>query len=577
MFTSKNVTIKPMGLTKIIHVLKNDNFNEVFDLFRNVEAEEVIFIFPKGSKLARQSQHFTAIKHEADSSGKRISIMTIDPVVEQFASQNNIELLKTPETKKREPTVKNISEQFAEFPVEQESDIKLAALTANNPPRIIKDIFRPEYEGEHPIKIKEEKAGSYNIEITKGMATEKTSSDITRVWAQRERIEAPIKKIKSSRVFRKTPFFLAIGAVLVIVLFLYDILGSARIIIRPQKQDLDFQLKVSASSLVTSMDMDFNRIPGQRFNYKDEESGAFETTGQKDVAQKATGEITIFNKSSASQRLVATTRFKSPEGLIFRIPQTITVPAAVRVGAESILMEGSIKSTVYADRPGPEYNIGPSNFTIPGFEGTPKFEDFYAKSEKAMSGGIIGPSKVITESDFTKAQEKITAKLKEKILQALKDQAGELKVLDSTAIKFDLPITNANTGEAAEKLQMTISGAASIMAFRESDILELVKNYVSQKGSLELLEKSLVVKYLNPQNNADGSVMSFDIQAIGKATDKIDVEKILKDVAGMKENAIRDYFKSIKEIESTRVILSPFWVKSIPREPTKIKIQIDKE
>src|SRR3989344_7061820 len=95
--------------TKIIHVLKSDGFDEVFDLFKNTEASEVIFILPKGSKLAKQSQHFTAIKREADSSGKHISIMTADPIVAQFASQNDIELLKAPESKKRLDTLTNSS------------------------------------------------------------------------------------------------------------------------------------------------------------------------------------------------------------------------------------------------------------------------------------------------------------------------------------------------------------------------------------------------------------------------------------------------------------------------------------
>ncbi len=560
-----------MGSTKIIHVLKNDNFNEVFDLFKTIEAEEVIFIFPKGSKVARQSQHFTAIKREADSSGKRISIMSADPIVEQFASQNGIELLKAPETKKREVIAEIASETFTET----EPDIQLAATMRAASGKIIKDIVRSERENERPVKIKEETANPFDVEITRGVQEERNTSDITKVWTQREKNETQIKKIKSSRIFRKTPILLAGGAILVLVLIVYTTLGSAHITIRPQKQELNFQLKVSASSMITSVNFDFNRIPGQFFNYNDEESGTFAATGQKDVAQKASGEIIIYNKSSTPQRLVATTRFKSPEGLIFRIPQTITVPAATKIG--TTVTEGSIKSVVYADRPGQEYNISPGQFAIPGFEGTPRFEDFYAKSAKPMAGGIVGPSKVVTEEDFAKAQENITAKLKDKILRSLKDQAGELKILDSAAIKFDSPITNVGVGGAAENLQMAMKGTASTMAFRDSDILEIIKNYVSQKGNFELLEKNLKITYLNPQNNNDGSIMTFDMQVEGQAATKIDEGKILKDIVGMKENTIRDYFKGIKEIESTRITLSPFWVKSIPKDPAKVKLVIEKE
>ena len=126
---------------------------------------------------------------------------------------------------------------------------------------------------------------------------------------------------------------------------------------------------------------------------------------------------------------------------------------------------GSIISVVYADRPGAEYNIGPTQFTIPGFEGTPKFNDFYATSGKPMTGGIIGPAKVVTEKDFTKAQEELTAKVKDEILKSLKDRGGELKILDAIAIKLDAPEVNAKVGEAAENLQMSHSGFGRYYCF----------------------------------------------------------------------------------------------------------------
>ncbi len=590
-----------MGSTKIIHVLKNDDFDEVFDLFKNTEAEEVIFIFPKGSRFAKQEQYFEAIAREAESSGKKASIMSTDPIIRRFASAQNIDLLEITNSKKHQPAQINTlnpeslnqeNETQEEMPApdaslaeEQEYDEEPKANLAlaktreqSTGGKQIKDILK--IMPDHPIKIKEDRSNTFELDIKK--ATQETSrfgGDITKVWAQRDQGEVQnethSKKSKSSRTLKKTLMLLAGGLVLVLIFILYNTLGNAKITIVPQKQKLDFNIKSSASSLATSVDTSLNRIPGQYFGYKDEESGTFDATGQKDVAQKAKGEITIYNKSSASQRLVATTRFKSPDGLIFRIPQTITVPAATKSG--TTLSEGSIKSTVYADRPGPEYNIAPANFTIPGFEGTPRSGDFYAKSDKAMAGGIIGPSKVVTEEDFTKAQEAVTAKLKEKILQSLKDQAGDLKILDSVVIKYDPPITNAKVGDAAENLQITIQGEASTLAFRETDALGLVKNYVSQKGNVELLEKNLTLNYLNPQNNADNSIMTFDIQVTGQSAAKIDQDKISKDISGMNENAIRDYFKSIKEIESARITLSPFWVRSIPKNPGKVKLVIEKE
>ena len=584
-----------MGSTKIIHVLKNDDFDEVFDLFKNAEAEEVIFIFPKGSRFAKQGQYFKAIKREADGNGCKISIMTPDTVIAGYAAQFGIELLQTPEPQKHnrilEPSGSkpNLSEfnsdrlSTADNFDDDVSGAQLATFKNSSQGRIIKDIVRPKPEIERPIKIKEEKARPFEVEIKKEfLESRNVGGDITQVWASREqetrrkfKPTLGFKKIRSANFLKKTPIFFIGGAVIVLALILYATLGSARVIISPQKQSLDFQLKISASSVATSVDSALNRIPGQYFAYKDEISGEFPATGQKDVVQKSSGSIIIYNKSSSEQRLVATTRFKSPESLIFRIPQTITVPAAT--GSGTTIKEGSIESIVYADKAGAEYNISSTTFTIPGFEGSPKYDQFYAKSTAPMSGGIIGPSKVVTEEDFARAQEELNGKLKEKILKSLNEQAGELKILDSIAIKIDPPTTNAKTGEAAQSLKMTAGGTADTLAFREADVMKLIADYVSKKGDLELLEKDLAVNFLNPQTGADGQTMVFDVRVTGTAAVKIDQEKILKEIQGMKEDAIRDYFKNMKEVESAHVILSPLWVKSIPKDSEKIKISIEKE
>lgn len=614
-----------MPATKIINVSKNDDFEEVFDLFKNTDAEEVIFIFPKSSRFIKQEQYFGAIKEEADLSGKKVSIMTTDPIINRFASKYDFGILGIKSLKRRGqetvPAPKVFEEQSEELPActgdesfepafpetdfsepaggeagevigekeagEEGPEVILTAAGIDGEPgetnqgRMIKDILPA--GADRSLKIKEEKERPFEVGIKSRIEQLKDrGADIEKIWAEEEKRRRqpnflvninPVRKLKSARFLRRMPLLLTLGATLVLVLILYATLGSARIIVHPQKQKLDFKLKVSASSEVTAVNFDFNRIPGQRFREQREESGTFPATGQKDVVQKASGKITIFNKSFAAQRLVATTRFKSPEGLIFRIPQTITVPSAVKTGLE--ITAGSIESVVYADRPGAEYNIAPTRFTIPGFEGTSKFDDFYAVSNESMSGGIIGPAKVITEKDFAEAQETLTAKVKDGILHSLESQSGELKILDAVAVKLETPKTNAKVGDAAENLWMSIKGSADTIAFREADVIELVKNFVSKKNGLELLSKDLNIGYINPLAGVDNTLLSFDIQVNCWAAARLDKDTLQKDVAGMSGDAIRSYFRNIKEVESARVILSPFWVRNIPKDTEKIRIEIE--
>ena len=69
--------------------------------------------------------------------------------------------------------------------------------------------------------------------------------------------------------------------------------------------------------------------------------------------------------------------YKSQTPIIFRIPKTVTIPGAKLESGE--LIPGKLEMEVTADNAGEKYNIEPSDFTIPGFKGSPKFEKFYAK------------------------------------------------------------------------------------------------------------------------------------------------------------------------------------------------------
>jgi len=587
-----------MPSTKIINVSRDDSFEDIFNLFRETPAEEVIFIFPKGSQLARSEANFKAIKDESNTSGKEVSIMTSDPVVAELALNHGIGLLESSPSRRSESSrqvkVKsdeNIDDDWntvAKSDDEVEADLIVSrrrfqmGQSAPAGGRPLVDVV-PEHRERHRLRVKESE-DQFNIDVRNAATDENDDDrtedeDIVKVWQRKggrvAKRPTNLRLGSIGRVFgsRKTVSILIASIVLIVGAVLYSTLASAKIIIRPQKQELNFQLKVTVSTQAASVNPEFNRVPGQLFSAQKEKAETFPVSGEKEVAQKAGGKITIFNKSASTQKLVATTRFESPEGLIFRVPQTITVPAA-SAGASVLSTPGSIESIVYADRPGPEYNIGPTKFTIPGLKGTAKFDQFYAASIDPMIGGVVGLAKVVTEADFTRALETLTKKVKNEVTQSLKKQSGELKILDSTNIEVSEPVANAKIGEAAESLKMSVRGSARTVAFRESDILELVRDYVAENGDLEVVEKSLSINYSDSTLDSTAKNMSFTLEARGRAAAKVNPDKVIRDIAGMNEDSIRNYFRSLKEVESARVILSPFWVKKIPRDHDKVKIEV---
>lgn len=607
-----------MGVTKIINVSKSDSFDEVFDLFKNTGAEEVIFIFPKNSKFSKQESYFGLLKKEADKAGKTISIMAEDQTIADFARDHGIALLAGPKpaSPKHQANIDHFSEEspekapmFEDAPAaelaralenEEENqketaddnysgDEPSAILTSTTPyrRRSMDDIVRSDPEEEFSPSIKDEDKKPVEIEIRKAASNdgEKRMDKIERIWAT----AAPVKKRKwkisgsaFGKFFNSEPIskkaslaFIGVG-ILVIFFIAYSYLNKTAVSVTPVKKDIGVQIKITASPNFNSVSEELNRIPGQKFSVQKEVSDTFQISGQKDSVQKAHGTITIVSTDTKnSQRLVATTRFQTADGLIFRIPQTVTVPSAKK-SSDGKVVPGTVDSAVSADRPGPEYNIGPVKFTIPGFKGKPQFDQFSAFSISPMTGGIIGPSKAVTEDDFVKAQMALNQKLKDEIAGELKNQIAGLRMIEQNSVKIAEPTVNARVGDAAPDLEMKISGGIDVIAFRDSDVWQLVDAYLFKKVGFHSTQDQIKISFKDAVYNEKDGSLSFSISVDGVAVADLDTGKIASDIAGMGGDRLSAYFRETRkdDIAGVKISFSSFWVSTMPKDPQKIKIEI---
>ena len=90
---------------------------------------------------------------------------------------------------------------------------------------------------------------------------------------------------------------------------------------------------------------------------------------------------------------MATTRFLTPDGKIFRITQRN------RAGGDeqrtATLAPSSVTAPIVADQAGPDYNVGPvAKLTIPGFASDAGREaGFYGVITASTTGGFIGSAR----------------------------------------------------------------------------------------------------------------------------------------------------------------------------------------
>jgi len=471
---------------------------------------------------------------------------------------------------------------------EDEEDKTGEVIVASAKTRGMSDVVRPAagknlrvvQKDKRPVKI-ETRIEKDDIQSVWG----KGSTD--NIWADIEKPHAPKQPFFKKRGLnfgyknfpKKGLAVLSVSSLLIVVIIIFMTVGSAKIEIRPKSQELGVQMKVTMSPNFSSVDNSFNRIPGQIFTVSKSASNEFSTTAEKDAVQKSRGTITIYNEYSTSpQPLVATTRFEyiqggKESGFVFRTLQSITVPG-MKV-ENGVTTPGKINVDVIADKAGQDYNISAGDFGIMAWRekgDTARYEKIYGRSSDSMRGGILGKAKVVSEFDYNNAKDQLVERVKKDISESLSAQSAGLELLAGIESKIDSVDSTAEIDDAAEKFTMTVNGSITTIGFRNEDLLSLISNHIDRTSGLMLVPDKLELSYKDTVINLANNTLEVIVVIGGQGYARIDQADIMANLMGKNEVQIKDYLGSIQNIDSAKVILSPFWVKKIPRNKSDIEL-----
>jgi hypothetical protein len=309
-----------------------------------------------------------------------------------------------------------------------------------------------------------------------------------------------------------------------------------------------------------------------------EKSGTKEVlaTGREEVETKASGDIIIYNDfNSSSQRLIKNTRFETPDGLIYRINKSVDVPGREEKGGKTT--PGSARVTVYADDFGEQYNIGLTDFSIPGFKGSPRYEGFYARSATAMSGGFVGEKLVADSAKLIEAENEIKETLRQDLLNEAFSQKPERSLLyeDAVFIEF-VPAEDRDMGESVEVVEKAI--LYGVLFDKGGFSNYIAKNTIGEldDGNVEIMNfQDMVFAIVNKQDSRpwEDNTISFTLNGNASIVWTFDSEKLKGDLAGRSKDALPTVLSGYPGIESAKLTLRPFWKSSFPEKIQKIKVK----
>lgn len=311
-----------------------------------------------------------------------------------------------------------------------------------------------------------------------------------------------------------------------------------------------------------------NSLEYKQVSFEETASILVQASGEAKVEEKATGKITIFNEyAKTPQRLIQNTRFESPEGLIFRVSNSVIIPGYTEKDGSKI--PGQVDVVVTADQAGEKYNIEKTDFTIPGFKNSPQFKTIYAKSKSSMVGGFIGIRKSVSEKDRTDAETKIQGDLTTKLMNKAKESAGEDSYIIYSPDNFDFELLPQEN--AADQVKISMKGTLKSKVFAKYEISKQVAESVL--GTL-LPEEKILITNLQELTIKDESSTTLSIKGKTEFKWVIDSTVLKKAASGRPKTDLENISKNFPSIAKVSSKNIPFWKSNFPKNPEKIKVTI---
>lgn len=381
---------------------------------------------------------------------------------------------------------------------------------------------------------------------------------------------------------KKTALIYIVGAslvaIVVLVLLFSFVFAGATVTVQPKTADITASGNFTASSKSGGE----GGLVYEIMTLETMQTKALPASGTENAEVKASGNIVIYNNYNASpQRLIRNTRFETPEGLVYRIDKSVVVPGKTTKNGETT--PGSIEVTVYADEAGDKYNIGLTDFTIPGFKGQPQYEGFYARSTSPMTGGFVGKRLFVEEKTLNAERALLHEQLRTELMGKISGELPEGYISFDGSIFIDF--VTETPEDKGEQVEIREKAVLYNVLFKEDALagavaLEAIPSFNTDEKVLFRDASSLTLKPLSVDNNPtlpmtpwNAQTFSFELSGNASLVWQFDALALKQDLSGRNKEAINTILSGYPSIKEAEVVIRPFWKGSFPTDIEDIGIE----
>ncbi|HVN26183.1 MAG TPA: hypothetical protein VMT99_00825 [Candidatus Paceibacterota bacterium] len=587
---------------------KSEGIAEVIDKILNEPENEVVLVIPKNSALGKSVRNFTLLRRESDAAGKSVVIESVDETILAYAKQADIEAshplwksvrgsggfsdIVPKDEGAHEPKAKKSRAKKAETKLEiveiEESsggagagDDDEAGGGRDETADEAEDALQPETEEEAEIEESIEENRFFKkislparLRRMRSEGGEDDGGNGSDSDAEDGDDDAAPRRISAKVWWTLAAVVIALAAVGYILTAYFD---RADIAINFKQTPWSYQGSFIADKNASAFTSSGGTvvIPATVFTSPKNITENFPASSQQNVNLKSTGVITIYNAyNSSPQELVATTRFLTPDGKIFRLVNNVTVPGAQV--ANGTITPSSVTAAIVADQPGLSYNMGPvAHLTIPGFQkDAGRYQGFYGAIATSTAGGFTGTKAVPTAADITAAKASTTAILQASLAGGFTNAYPQnFKILDgATTYQVSKLIVGTTTDANGN---FTVFGQATMVAVGfDENALKAYLLSLAQATEASSTFSSVTIDYSGVQANFTTGQVKFDAAVQANLEPSFSADDFSSTIQGQSIASARNEILNLPNLADGKISVWPLWLMSIPANPGKVHITV---
>ena len=537
-----------------IYIDVDDDITSIIDKVAASSSKIVALVLPKRSTVMQSVVNMRLLKRTTEDAGKSLVLITSESSVLPLAGAVGLYTAATLQSKPFVPESSGAKAAGA-------ASVVAAAAIAGE----------PEIDPSKPIGVLAGDADEDTIQLDNETAD--TAVDAKTKTGKTKKPKKDKKlKIPNFDTFRKK-LFLGIGIFVLLGILWYVafyVMPSAKIYITTDTTTAAVNVSFVADPNAKEVDVDNKVVPAKSVEVKKNESQKSATTGEKNLGEKAKGNVTMTTSTNCVtpvSNIPAGTTVSS--GNLSFVTQGVAVLAPSGLeGGKCIFESGDV--AVIAANAGDQYNLSGRAYTVAGYGSV-------VANGSNMSGGTNKIVKIVSQADIDTAKQKVPPQNFDAIKAELGEQLSKdgYKPVTETFTSSEPVVTNTpNVGDEANEVTVNVATTHTMQGVQEEGLKKIIEEEAKKQdnfGEQAITDAGMDEAIFQVFNTLPSGATNMNVKTDVTAGPQLDANAIKVQVAGKRRGEIQSMLNQpgTKDVE---VAYSPFWVTKTPKNQNKITI-----